>query len=39
VLPPLADLWDDKYEDRWWPQRLRKRRAVADAPAAVAAAS
>jgi hypothetical protein len=38
VLPHLEDLWDDRYEDRWWPQRLRAQRAVA-ATAAVAAAS
>ena len=35
VLPYLEDLWDDKYEDRWWPERLRAKRPVA----AVAAAS
>ncbi len=35
VLPHLAPLWDDKYEDRWWPERLRaKRPAVAPAMAA-----
>src|SRR5690242_12438734 len=28
VLPHLEGLWEDQYEDRWWPQRLRgKRRA------------
>ena len=35
VLPHLEGLWDDKYEDRWWPQRLRAKRPVA----AMAAAS
>ena len=35
VLPYLEDVWDDKYEDRWWPERLRAKRPVA----AVAAAS
>jgi alkanesulfonate monooxygenase SsuD/methylene tetrahydromethanopterin reductase-like flavin-dependent oxidoreductase (luciferase family) len=35
VLPYLEDLWDDKYEDRWWPDRLKAKRPVA----AVAAAS
>jgi alkanesulfonate monooxygenase SsuD/methylene tetrahydromethanopterin reductase-like flavin-dependent oxidoreductase (luciferase family) len=35
VLPYLEDLWDDAYEDRWWPDRLRAKRPVA----AVAAAS
>jgi hypothetical protein len=34
VLPYLADQWDDKYEDRWWPERLRKKRAAAPAMAA-----
>jgi len=29
VLPALAPLWDDEWEDRWWPQRLRARRPVA----------
>ena len=28
VLPHLADLWDDKYEDRWWPERLKAKRPV-----------
>jgi hypothetical protein len=34
VLPYLADQWDDKYEDRWWPERLKKKRAAAPAMAA-----
>ena len=34
VLPYLADQWDDKYEDRWWPERLRKKRAATPAMAA-----
>jgi hypothetical protein len=34
VLPHLAPQWDDRYEDRWWPERLRTKR-----PAAMAAAS
>ena len=29
VLPHLEGLWDDKYEDRWWPQRLRAKRTAA----------
>lgn len=33
VLPHLAPMWDE-YEDRWWPQRLRAKRA---APAMAAA--
>ena len=36
VLPHLAPLWDDKYEDRWWPERLRSKRTAA-APALAAA--
>jgi alkanesulfonate monooxygenase SsuD/methylene tetrahydromethanopterin reductase-like flavin-dependent oxidoreductase (luciferase family) len=35
VLPHLEGLWDDKYEDRWWPERLRAKRPAA----AMAAAS
>jgi alkanesulfonate monooxygenase SsuD/methylene tetrahydromethanopterin reductase-like flavin-dependent oxidoreductase (luciferase family) len=35
VLPYLEDLWDDQYEDRWWPERLRAKRPVG----AMAAAS
>ena len=35
VLPHLADLWDDRYEDRWWPERLKVKRPAA----ALAAAS
>jgi alkanesulfonate monooxygenase SsuD/methylene tetrahydromethanopterin reductase-like flavin-dependent oxidoreductase (luciferase family) len=23
VLPALEGLWDDEWEDRWWPERLR----------------
>ena len=34
VLPHLAPLWDDKYEDRWWPERLRAKRPVAAMAAA-----
>jgi hypothetical protein len=26
VLPALEPLWDDEWEDRWWPERLRTRR-------------
>jgi alkanesulfonate monooxygenase SsuD/methylene tetrahydromethanopterin reductase-like flavin-dependent oxidoreductase (luciferase family) len=34
VLPHLENLWDDRYEDRWWPERLTaKRRAAAMAAA------
>jgi alkanesulfonate monooxygenase SsuD/methylene tetrahydromethanopterin reductase-like flavin-dependent oxidoreductase (luciferase family) len=35
VLPHLEGLWDDEWEDRWWPERLRhKHRAPALAGAA-----
>ena len=36
VLPHLQDLWDDEWEDRWWPESLRHKRPVAAAAAAVA---
>jgi hypothetical protein len=40
VLPYLKDQWDDRYEDRWWPERLRaKHAAPAMAAASMAAAS
>jgi alkanesulfonate monooxygenase SsuD/methylene tetrahydromethanopterin reductase-like flavin-dependent oxidoreductase (luciferase family) len=29
VLPHLDLLWDDEWEDRWWPERLREKRRVA----------
>jgi hypothetical protein len=32
-MPHLAPLWDDKYEDRWWPERLRASRRSAAAMA------
>ena len=25
VLPYLEDLWDDEWQDRWWPQHLAKK--------------
>jgi len=37
VLPHLQALWEDEYEDRWWPQRLRAERRAAAAPAVAAA--
>ena len=36
VLPHLQDLWDDEWEDRWWPESLRQKRPVAAAAAAAA---
>jgi hypothetical protein len=35
VLPYLEGQWDDEYEDRWWPERLKAQRPAA----AMAAAS
>ncbi len=35
VLPHLAPQWDDRYEDRWWPERLKAKRPAT----AMAAAS
>jgi alkanesulfonate monooxygenase SsuD/methylene tetrahydromethanopterin reductase-like flavin-dependent oxidoreductase (luciferase family) len=29
VLPHLELLWDDEWEDRWWPERLRAKRRIA----------
>ena len=39
VLPHLAPQWDDEYEDRWWPERLKTKRPAAGNPVALAAAS
>jgi len=39
VLPYLKDQWDDKYEDRWWPERLKAKRPAAAKLAEPAAAS
>jgi hypothetical protein len=36
VLPHLEGLWDDEWDDRWWPERLRKKNR---APAMAGAAS
>jgi hypothetical protein len=33
VLPHLQDIWDDEWEDHWWPARLRQQRPVAAAAA------
>jgi hypothetical protein len=35
----LKDQWDDTYEDRWWPERLRAKRPAAAKLAEPAAAS
>ena len=26
VLPHVRDLWDDQWENHWWPQKLRAKR-------------
>jgi alkanesulfonate monooxygenase SsuD/methylene tetrahydromethanopterin reductase-like flavin-dependent oxidoreductase (luciferase family) len=31
VLPHLADLWDDEWQDRWWPERLGIKHPIAPA--------
>jgi alkanesulfonate monooxygenase SsuD/methylene tetrahydromethanopterin reductase-like flavin-dependent oxidoreductase (luciferase family) len=36
VLPYLEDIWDDEWQDRWWPERLRVKRSL---PAVAAAES
>jgi alkanesulfonate monooxygenase SsuD/methylene tetrahydromethanopterin reductase-like flavin-dependent oxidoreductase (luciferase family) len=28
VMPHLRDLWDDQWENKWWPERLRGKRQV-----------
>jgi alkanesulfonate monooxygenase SsuD/methylene tetrahydromethanopterin reductase-like flavin-dependent oxidoreductase (luciferase family) len=36
VMPHLRDLWDDEWENQWWPEKLRAKRdlrALAGAPA------
>jgi alkanesulfonate monooxygenase SsuD/methylene tetrahydromethanopterin reductase-like flavin-dependent oxidoreductase (luciferase family) len=36
VLPHIRDLWDDEWENHWWPQSLRHKREL---PLAAATAS
>jgi len=31
VLPHIRDIWDDEWENRWWPERLRGKREVPSA--------
>jgi hypothetical protein len=26
VLPHVRDIWDDEWENRWWPETLRAKR-------------
>ncbi len=33
VMPQIHDLWDDKWENRWWPERLRAKRQASLAAA------
>jgi len=28
VLPHVRDIWDDEWENRWWPESLRAKRAL-----------
>jgi hypothetical protein len=28
VMPHIHDMWDDKWENKWWPERLRGKRQV-----------
>ena len=34
VMPGVRDLWDDQWENHWWPQRLRAKRDLRQAAAA-----
>jgi hypothetical protein len=34
VLPSLEGIWNDKWQDRWWPERLRVEHSVPSAAAA-----
>jgi hypothetical protein len=29
VAPAIRGMWDDEWEDRWWPERLRQPRRMA----------
>jgi len=39
VYPQVRDIWDDEWENRWWPQKLRGKRALAAQPAVAAGGS
>jgi alkanesulfonate monooxygenase SsuD/methylene tetrahydromethanopterin reductase-like flavin-dependent oxidoreductase (luciferase family) len=28
VMPHVRDIWDDKWENHWWPEKLRAKRAL-----------
>ena len=30
VLPHLEGLWDDEWQDRWWPERLQTEHRMVD---------
>jgi len=34
VLPALEGIWDDEWDDRWWPERLKAKRPAAAMAAA-----
>jgi len=36
VLPHVRDIWDDEWENRWWPESLRAKRALAETASQVA---
>jgi hypothetical protein len=36
VMPHVRDIWDDEWENRWWPESLRAKREL---PAAAAVAA
>ena len=33
VEPAIRDLWDDEWENRWWPKRLLQARPPVTVPA------
>ena len=33
VAPGLRDMWDDEWENRWWPKRLQQARPPVTVPA------
>ena len=30
VLPHIQDRWSDKYENNWWPERLRTKQTSSE---------
>ena len=31
VMPHLHDIWDDEWDNHWWPEKLRGKRRLAGA--------